>query len=116
MSPSEASARICDLERLVLRALCQSSCPEAQSQSVCRELATHRWQEEDHRIVFAALQQARRTSPSSLQQQLPGHATRMGFPDIDWAALFEPVPESGAIEDDDVSRLVADLKAAAKNT
>jgi hypothetical protein len=40
----------------------------------------------------------------------------MGFPDIDWAALFEPVPESGAIEDDDVSRLVADLKAAAKNT
>jgi hypothetical protein len=107
MCSSDYSKRLCELERAVLRALCQPSLSHALRKRACEDLATHQWQAEDHRIVFAALQKARDTNVSPLLEQLPAHATRMGFPDIDWAALFEP---SQAIQD--IDRLICDLKAA----
>jgi len=101
------SQRLCALERSILRALCQASLPDALRQGICRELATYQWRLADHRIVFAALQRARTASSSPLREQLPAHATRMGFPDINWAVLFVPGEAVEGIE-----RLVTDLRAA----
>ena len=107
MCSSDYSKRLCELERAALRALCQPSLSNALRKKACEDLATHPWQVEDHRIIFATLQKARDTNVSPLMEQLPAHATRMGFPDIDWAALFEP---SHSIED--IDRLICDLRAA----
>jgi hypothetical protein len=107
MCSADYSQRLCELEQAVLRALCQPSLSNALRKKACEDLATHQWQVEDHRIVFAALQKARDTNVSPLLEQLPAHATRMGFPDINWAALFEP---SQAIQD--IDRLIRDLRAA----
>lgn len=109
MLPTSPSRRVCDLERLILRMLCQPSLPDTLRQSVSRDLSTHQWQVEDHRIVFAALQKVRNTSAASLREQLTAHATRMGFPDIDWAILFEPNEVTESIE-----QVLADFNAAVR--
>ena len=107
MRSADYSKRLCELERATLRALCQPSLSNTLRKKACEDLATHQWQVEDHRIVFATVQKARDTNVSLLPEQLPAHATRMGFPDINWAALFEP---SQAMQD--IDRLIRDLKAA----
>jgi hypothetical protein len=110
MNAADASQRPFDLERAILQALCQASLPDALRESVSRELTTHKWQGEDHRIVFDALRRIRRTRTSSWREQLPAQVARMGFPDIDWAIFFEPgetIP--------DIEKLVSDLEAAVKS-
>jgi len=99
--------RVYALERSILRALCQKSLPDSVRQNVTCALAAYRWQIEDHRIVFAALEKAGKPNCVSLREQLPAHATRMGFPDVDWGGLFEPGEPVESVE-----QLVSDLKAA----
>jgi hypothetical protein len=109
MCPIHSPERLCEMERAVLRALCQPSLPDTLRQRLSQKLAAYQWQAADHRIIFAALQRIRNTRTSSLQEQLPAHATRMGFPDIHWAAFFEPDDRAPEIE-----KLVSALNVAAK--
>ncbi len=90
-----------------MRALCQSGFPDALRESVGQQLSTYQWQTEDHRIIFNVFRGIPRTKTSSLQEQLPARVARMGFPDVDWAFLFEPAEPIEAI-----AELIAELKAA----
>jgi hypothetical protein len=99
---------VCEMERAILKALCDPSMKNAVRERTLRELSTHPWQVEDHRVVFDALQKSRPARTSSLREQLRAHATRMGFPDIDWEALLgtgETIQE--------IEKWVSRLKAAA---
>ena len=75
-----------------------------------RELENYRWHEPEHRVVYEALKVAVRRNREPLREQLPAEATRMGFPDVDWAAYFE-APDSAAA---DLPELLRELKAAVR--
>jgi hypothetical protein len=53
------------------------------------ELSRYSWASADHRILFEALVRLGNIPTVSLRERLGAEATRMGFPDIDWEALFE---------------------------
>ena len=97
-------------ERAILRTLCQPSATQALRERILQELASYRWQVEDHRVIFDALQRSRSAKASPLQEELRAHATRMGFPDIDWDAFLAPGEESQEIEQS-VSRLKATIQS-----
>jgi hypothetical protein len=101
------SRRICELERSLLRTLCQPCFPDTLRESLGQQLSAYQWQTEDHRIIFNVFRGIPNTKASSLREQLPARVARMGFPDVDWAFLFEPAEPIEAIAD-----LIAELKAA----
>jgi hypothetical protein len=68
-------------------------------------LRAHRWRYHEHRVVFEALRGARAGESRPLREQLPTHATRMGFPDVDWGVYFEAVSPP-----QDIEKLVRELK------
>jgi hypothetical protein len=98
MPRSYSGEELRETERAILRALCQPSTTQALRERVLQELASYRWRVEDHRVIFDALQRSRSAKASPLQEQLRAHATRMGFPDIDWDAFLAPGQESQEIE------------------
>jgi hypothetical protein len=53
------------------------------------ELSRYSWASTDHRILFEGLVRLGNIPPASLRERLGAEATRMGFPHIDWEALFE---------------------------
>jgi len=110
MPHSYSGEELRETERAVLRALCQQSTTQALRERILQELASYRWRVEDHRVVFDALQRSRSAKASPLQEQLRAHATRMGFPDIDWDPLLTPGEESQEIE-----KWVSCLKASAES-
>ncbi|MGH9770601.1 MAG: hypothetical protein ACRD4Q_02710 [Candidatus Acidiferrales bacterium] len=103
--PSGASAnKIFDLERSILKALCLGQA--ATSESARRSLAVHTWQDQEHRVVYEALQRLRTHDPEFLRERLPAQATRMGFPDVDWHTYFAPADVSV-----DIEQLIRELAA-----
>ena len=108
MHPTDPCERLRELERNLLRGLCQPL-PDALRERTNRELATYRWRAADHQIIFDALQRIGSTATGSLRERLPAQAVRMGFPDIDWTFFFDPRTDGGTIE-----KIVSDLQAAAK--
>jgi hypothetical protein len=109
MPISYSGEELRETERAILRALCQPSTTQALRERILRELASYRWRAQDHRVIFDALQKSRPVRTSSLHEQLRAHATRMGFPDIDWDAFLAPGEESQEIEAS-VSRLKASIE------
>jgi hypothetical protein len=78
------------LEREVLRLLCNlpDRPPDrARSHALCN-VSSHDWKDADHRVVFDALRRSPGKEPALLREQLPAEATRLGFPDVDWADYF----------------------------
>jgi hypothetical protein len=108
MPRSYSSEELREIERAILRALCQPSTTQALRERIGQELASYRWRVQDHRVIFDGLQRSRSAKASPLQEQLRAHATRMGFPDIDWDAFLAPGEESQEIE-----KWVSRLKATA---
>jgi hypothetical protein len=62
----------------------------AARRAVLEALREYAWQEEEHRVVFEALARVRSGDAISLREQLPAHATRMGFPEVEWQLYFAP--------------------------
>jgi hypothetical protein len=110
MPRSYSGEELRETERAILRALCQPSTTQVLRERILKELAFYRWRVEDHRVIFDALQRSRSAKTSPLQEQLRAHATRMGFPDIDWDAFLAPGEESQEIEQS-VSRLKATIQS-----
>jgi hypothetical protein len=108
MPRSYSSEELREIEHAILQALCQPSTTQALRERILQELASYRWGVRDYRVIFDALQKSRPARTSSLHEQLRAHATRMGFPDIDWDAFFAPGQQSPEIE-----KWVSRLKAAA---
>lgn len=100
MSNSHNFDFVTKLEREVLRLLCKL--PDAQpdrarSHALCN-LSSHDWKDIDHRVVFDALRRSPGREPVLLREQLPAEATRLGFPDVDWAEYFVETISSDAKE------------------
>jgi hypothetical protein len=102
---------IAALERSVLRALCTDVGATREWEGITRSLAGYVWREPEHRVVYEALRRIPSRTTKTRRDQLPAQATRMGFPDVDWANYLDAneTPPSR----DHLDRLIADLKAAA---
>ena len=87
------------LEQRVLLALCNGHL------SLSAELASYKWHDAEHRIVFEALSKISTCDVATLRELLPAQATRMGFPDVDWAAYFTGGSNSGG----DAESLIREL-------
>jgi hypothetical protein len=123
MSAADKSPSIIELEREVLRLLCDPREPtaaKAREQAVLG-LQGHSWQDAEHRIVFEALAKLPGRDDSELRRQLPAQATRMGFPDVHWATYFASDGSSRSIDGPEqnsssLAALIARLRAASRET
>jgi hypothetical protein len=106
-----------DLESGILRALCTElpvgNSPDTHHSptraAILAKLRAHHWQNPDHRVVFEALTILPGRNTTELREQLPAHATRMGFPDVNWDHYFVANNDNAALES-----LVAELLAASR--
>jgi len=96
-----------DIERRVLATLCQGTGGRPISEKARQLLASHRWCEPAHQIVFEILMSLPATRSETCREQLPARLTRRGFPDFDFVALFNAPPLSRL----EVERLIAQLSA-----
>jgi hypothetical protein len=104
-----SSDRLVALERRILQVLCNQIQKRSSSQrsSEVSGLADYSWQSPEHRVVFAAWEQLRRQGLRMLRDQLPAQATRMGFPDVDWAVYLHSRPAYST----SLHQLIRQLKA-----
>jgi len=103
----ESSDRIIELERRILRALCDGeSSGDVWREAQCA-LADYKWREPDHSVVYQAVANLRAREPRNWRAQLPAQATRMGFPDLNWEAYLQQQDEST----EQIRDLLIELKA-----
>jgi len=100
--------QIVELERAILRAMCGMLAP-AQIETAREALRKYVWRDEEHRVVFEALARAGRADPVTIREQLPAHATRMGFPDVNWTLYFDALSERHAPQNFDMQDLLRQL-------
>jgi hypothetical protein len=79
-----------EMERQVLRFLCQGSGEGDLNHKVRMALRSYRWQDPLHQVIFQILCDLPAESPALIREQLPARLTRHGFPDVAWEAFFEP--------------------------
>lgn len=112
------SRRIVDLERQILGALCNplaesplpQQAPLKSNAGLAGRLLAHNWRDEEHRVVFDAILRLPGRSAAELREQLPAQATRMGFPDVEWADYFDSArPEVKSLDE-----LITELLATAR--
>ena len=87
--PSELSET--QMEKLLLRAMCQAAAGDHVWAIAARTLGTYRWRDPLHEALFAVLREIRSRNPLDLREHLPAALTRRGFPDVDWDEFFQPV-------------------------
>jgi hypothetical protein len=114
----EPSTDPADLERRVLRHICQSRLTRAAWAEIARALREYTWRDVEHGLVYAAIERLASRDPKALPEQLPAQATRMGFPDIDWQTYFAVTEKRLARPSADhvmrqVKRLIKSSEAAA---
>lgn len=93
------------IERRVLRSLCCGIVSLAERPGALLDLSRYRWTNPEHRVVFEALTKIPAGENAVLRELLPGQATRMGFPDVDWVGYFE----SDSKSDGEFGHLVREL-------
>ena len=91
-------SEILGLECEILGALCASPHLTSERGRLLRALASHDWRDPEHRVVYEALMRTLARGSDALRSELPGTATRMGFPDVDWGEYFKPCEASQASE------------------
>jgi hypothetical protein len=97
---STVPQRIIDLESRILRRLCTGFDSTELRERVTRDLAGYTWRVPEHGVVYEAAARIRERDPASLREQLPPQATRMGFPDVDWAHYLDgPERSERSLED-----------------
>jgi hypothetical protein len=106
----ERITRVLQLELAVLRTICSNTVAGASRETIMRQLSVHSWKSAEHRIVFEAIARLGGRPAKHLREELPAQATRMGFPDVDWAAYFT----SGDEEQVDLEALVQELTLLAR--
>jgi hypothetical protein len=108
VSDSADPQRIIELETALLLCLCGGAGPIALRKNIERELAGHVWRSPEHGVVYEALARIREQDSASLREQLPSQATRMGFPDIDWAQYLSSSEPSARNLEDIVRELISE--------
>lgn len=102
--------RVLQLELATLRALCCSAGVEKSRDVIVRGLSTYSWKSAEHRIVFDAITGLGQRDAHQLREELPAQATRMGFPDVDWAAYLTAEDEAPV----DLAAVARELTAIAQ--
>ena len=92
MPCEEHSPEKIPMELRILRALCGEGLGAAEREEMMEKLKNYEWREAEHRVVFQAILSLGRSQGAALREQLPGAATRMGFPDIFWEDFFSAAP------------------------
>jgi len=107
MPDRDPSNSILALERHIVQAFCVGEYPPDDWDILASQLAEYRWLDPDHKVVFEALRAIKSRDPKTRRDELPAQVTRMGFPDVDWKAYFEPHQELAP----DLGDLIRRLKA-----
>jgi DNA-binding response OmpR family regulator len=102
----KVSLSVTHIEREILRVLCSRPPTRPKRERILRELANHSWKDPEHRVVYDAICRLRNNDARTWQAELPAAATRMGFPDVDWAPYFQ-MPETARWN---VRQLLRELK------
>jgi hypothetical protein len=89
-NPGKDNPSALELEREILRVFCTLAAPSSVLRSAMLSLDHHSWSDPKHRVLFDALRRIHPGRAAALREELPGMATRMGFPDVDWAPYFQP--------------------------
>ena len=108
--PSDRS--VDDIERAILRALCTDSLPASVRDSAHDRLRGYKWHDEEHWVVYQALQRLRGRRRISVREELPASATKLAFPDVNWPNYFggeEP-------DKDGIEQLLSELKSLTDQT
>lgn len=115
---TDDKAKVVQLERSVLRLMCSGEFHEGAIVEAWRELAAYNWQGQDNRVVFDALTRVRNADLVPIRAQLAEHATRMGFPEIDWGIYFRPTvaePDDHKIDRREMKQAIKALLLTQKN-
>ncbi len=102
MSTQPNDQSLVEVERQVLRALCQGALDRRASLNTLRN---YRWREPLHQVIFDLLINMPGADPELIREQLPARLTRRGFPDFD-LAWFQP----HALTRKDIERLIDRLR------
>jgi hypothetical protein len=108
---SDSTARVYELERDTLRVLCLAGPRDAAFEAARQALRGYPWQGQEHRVVFEAIERVRIADPAPMREQLAAHATRMGFPDVDWRVYFVSVQNPKSFKPTDLEQSIRQLKA-----
>jgi hypothetical protein len=89
------------LESCLLAALCAGTAGASSLREMARSrLGNYGWSEAAFQAVFEIVVAFPSASPDALRDHLPALLTRRGFPDFDWAALFNaPAVTPGEVEE-----------------
>lgn len=79
-----------EIEREVLRFLCQGIEVGKLDREVRAALRAYRWRQPLHQAIFQILCDLPADLPGLVREQLPARLTRQGFPDVEWESYFEP--------------------------
>jgi hypothetical protein len=111
--PSESySAETVEIERAVLRAICAFAGEPERRQLLLKKLNDYSWRDPDHAVVYRALRALPDTGDASTWRELlPGAATRMGFPDLNWEYYFG----GEDVEADEAERAIGQLFKTGKD-
>jgi hypothetical protein len=98
MDPRTDSSRAAqaEAERRLLVALCQNVLDSSARDEVMRRFRNHRFAHADHEVLYRALAALPRCEPAEVRAKLAQAVTRLGFPDIDFDALFDSPPPTPA--------------------
>jgi hypothetical protein len=109
---SEA-ATAAEIEREILQTLCRATVAHGDWDKIADALANYPWTQPEHGVVYAALIHARKRAPKAWREELPAQATRMGFPDVDWARYSSLPEKKNSARDARLKKLVRALKTSA---
>lgn len=79
----------------ILRALCQTKHAGLRRRA-CEILANYEWVEGEHRVIFEVCAALDSFGVSIDLPKVAAQMTRAGFPDVDFDALFDPLPMADA--------------------
>src|ERR1700691_1934781 len=88
MCPAD-DKQIVGVERAILRVLCADSLPAPIRDGAKDRLKSYKWHDEEHRVVFQALQRLHGRSRIFVREELPASATKLAFPDVNWPDYFD---------------------------
>jgi replicative DNA helicase len=94
-------------ERLLLRALCRTETSGSLRGTILTALATHRFVEPQHEVLFAALRDIQNVGRVATQARVEEMLLRRGFPDLDLDDYF--ASQGRAITLTEISAALRDL-------
>jgi uncharacterized membrane-anchored protein len=85
-----------ELERKLLTALCQPAFDAQIRAKVLQRLKAHAFVEPDHEVIYRALAVMPEAESGEIREWLARAVTRLGYPDVDFDALFSAAPPASA--------------------